>query len=115
MMEPEKSPADFGNTGRHMQPPSPPIFINRRAAAKYFRESWGMRCSEKWLAKLAVMGGGPRFWKNGRSVLYRRDALDAWAAERIKGPWASSSELSADSNAALSYRRFKERMPYEEA
>ena len=91
------------------------IYISRRAAAKYVREAWGMRCSEKWLAKLVVTGGGPRFWKSGRSVLYRRDALDAWAAQRIRGPWASSSALSAESNAALSYRRFKEGMPFEEA
>jgi hypothetical protein len=92
-----------------------PIFISRRSAAKYMREAWGMRCSEKWLAKLVVTGGGPQFWKSGRSVLYRRDALDVWAIQRIKGPWASSSELGSESTAAISYRRFKERMPFEEA
>jgi hypothetical protein len=68
--------------------PMQSIYISRRFAAKYVREAWGMRCSEKWLAKLVVTGGGPRYWKNGRAVLYRRDALDAWVSRRVSGPWA---------------------------
>jgi hypothetical protein len=67
------------------------VFITRRFAAKYVRDTYGVRCSEKWLAKLAVTGGGPRYWKDGRAVLYRRDALDAWVDGRISGPWTSSS------------------------
>lgn len=74
----------------------PSIYTSRRFAAKYVREEWGIRCSEKWLAKLVVTGGGPRYWKNGRAVLYRRDALDAWVASRLSGPLTSSSDPDAE-------------------
>jgi hypothetical protein len=72
-----------------------PFYINRRQAAKYVRETYGTNCSEKWLAKLVVTGGGPWFWKNGRAVLYTVNSLDAWHASRTKGPWASSSCLKS--------------------
>lgn len=72
-----------------------PVFFTRRAAAKYVREFYGLRCSEKWLAKLVVTGGGPRYFKDGRAVIYRFDMLDAWAARRVKGPFGSSSDPDA--------------------
>ena len=34
------------------------------------------------LAKLAVVGGGPRYLKLGRRVVYRASDLDAWVAAR---------------------------------
>lgn len=95
-----------------------PIYMNRRLAAKYVREAWGMRCAEKWLAKLVVTGGGPRYWKNGRSVLYRRDALDAWVARRVSGPWTSSNNLDAESTRngpPISYLRAGEGLPFVDA
>ena len=52
--------------------------LNRKQAAHYVTEMWGVPCSYKWLAKLVVVGGGPRHWKWGRAVRYRADALDAW-------------------------------------
>lgn len=70
------------------------VYLSRRFAAKYVRDNYGIRCSEKWLAKLAVTGGGPKYWKDGRSVLYRRDALDAWVSTRVRGPFSSSSLAS---------------------
>ena len=71
------------------------VFVTRRSAAKYVRDTHGVRCSEKWLAKLAVTGGGPPYWKNGRAVLYQRETLDAWVKRRINGPWASSNDHKA--------------------
>lgn len=71
------------------------IYIARRFAAKYVRETFGVRCSEKWLAKLAVTGGGPNFYKDGRSVLYLRHELETWVRSRISGPWTSSSDPEA--------------------
>lgn len=94
------------------------IYISRRFAAKYVREAWGMRCSEKWLAKLVVAGGGPRYWKNGRAVLYRRDALDAWVSRRVSGPWTSSSDPDTDDTrlrSPLSYLRSGEGLPFADA
>jgi hypothetical protein len=69
----------------------PVKFLNRRSAAKYVHDVHGLRCSEKWLAKLAVTGGGPVYFKDGRAVLYRHDELDAWVGRRVTGPWKSSS------------------------
>jgi hypothetical protein len=94
------------------------IYTTRRFAAKYMRETFGIRCSEKWLAKLAVTGGGPRYWKDGRAVLYRRDALDAWVARRVSGPWTSSSDPEASEarkRPPLSYLRSGEGLPFVEA
>jgi hypothetical protein len=40
---------------------------------------------ENWLAKLRIIGGGPRFLKVGGTVRYRRSDVDAWLAscERV--------------------------------
>jgi hypothetical protein len=94
------------------------IYIRRRVAAKYVRDEWGMPCSEEWLAKLVVTGGGPRYWKSGRAVLYRRDALDAWVARRVSGPWTSSSDPDTDDTRLRpprSYLRSGEGLPFADA
>ncbi len=69
------------------------VYYNRRDAAKYVRDNYGLRCAEKYLAKLVVTGGGPSYFKDGRAVLYRFDALDAWVSRRVSGPFTSSSNL----------------------
>ncbi|WP_419880262.1 helix-turn-helix transcriptional regulator [Parapontixanthobacter aurantiacus] len=48
--------------------------------------------SESLLEKLRVVGGGPPYAKIGRSVVYRRHALDAWLLE---------SELTSTSDRQL--------------
>lgn len=94
----------------------PSVFLSRRLAAKYVRENYGLRCSEKWMAKLAVTGGGPRYFKDGRAVVYRRDFLDSWVMQRISGPCTSSS----DPDGRVSYSPThafpaSEMLPYEDA
>ena len=49
---------------------SQPPYLSRRAAAEYIRVRWGIRCSEKTLAKLACIGGGPVYRLCGRTPLY---------------------------------------------
>lgn len=96
----------------------PPIFMSRRFAAKYVRETWGVRCSEKWLAKCAVYGDGPLFRKNGRAVLYRRDWLDAWVLSRLSEPLTSSSDPGARNTPkrrSLFYLRTGEGLPFVDA
>ncbi len=73
-----------------MNAPSPRYF-RRAEAAHYVRETWGMPCSSKWLAKLAVVGGGPIYRKAGRFPLYAALDLDNWAQSRISGPRRSTS------------------------
>lgn len=91
-----------------------PIYLTRIQAAKYVREEIGLSCSPNWLAKLVVDGGGPRFWKFGRAVRYRADALDAWTFQRLHGPFESSSERSQHRR-VFSYLKAGTGMPFEEA
>jgi hypothetical protein len=73
--------------------------FSREEAAEYLRTTYGFRCKEGLLRKLACIGGGPKFYriggKSGRFVRYARDDLDAWAAERITPRVGKASELKA--------------------
>lgn len=55
-------------------------------AAKY------LGCSISWLAKKRVYGGGPRYLKLGRKILYPYAELDAWMQQRLMN---STSEETA--------------------
>jgi hypothetical protein len=68
-------------------------FLRRADAAIYITERYGFPCSRQWLAKLAVIGGGPLFRKAGRFPIYKPADLDAWAISRI-GPQQSSTSES---------------------
>lgn len=70
---------------------TPSRYLRRSAAAQYVREAWGLPCSTKWLAKLAVIGGGPIYRKAGRFPLYTPDDLDNWAESRLGVPRRSTS------------------------
>ena len=65
----------------------------RKAAAEYIESEWGIPCSPKTLAKLAVIGGGPVFRKAGRVPLYPEDALDDWARSKLGPRVRCTSEL----------------------
>ena len=45
----------------------------------------------EWLAKLAVVGGGPIYRKAGRFPLYTQEDLDHWADSRLGAPRRSTS------------------------
>lgn len=66
-------------------------YLKRADAARHVREAWGLPCSPKWLAKLAVVGGGPIFRKAGKTPLYTSADLDAWAEARIGAAQRSTS------------------------
>lgn len=67
-------------------------YLRRRAAAEYLRETCGIPCSEKTLAKLACIGGGPVYRRFGRIPLYLIADLEAYAKSRISKPVRSTSE-----------------------
>jgi hypothetical protein len=71
-----------------------PYYLCRDDAARHVREKWGLPCSPKWLAKLAVVGGGPVYRKAGRTPLYATDDLDVWANGRIGARRSSTSVLA---------------------
>ena len=68
-------------------------FLRRAQAADYLMGRFGAYTSET-LAKLASVGGGPKFRKIGRFPVYTRDDLDAWADARMSLPVCSTAELS---------------------
>jgi hypothetical protein len=70
-------------------------FMRRSEAAKYVATRYGFPCSRQWLAKLAVIGGGPIFRKAGRYPIYEPSDLDQWAQDRIGPPQRSTSEFES--------------------
>ncbi|MCR6700972.1 MAG: helix-turn-helix domain-containing protein [Dokdonella sp.] len=54
----------------------PPRYLNNDEAAAY------LRLSPRTLEKQRVIGGGPRFRKFGRRVMYAVADLDTWADSR---------------------------------
>lgn len=70
-------------------------YLRRVDAARYVFETYGFPCARSWLAKLAVVGGGPVFRKAGRIPLYAPTDLDVWATERIGKPRRSTSDDGA--------------------
>ena len=77
--------------------PAPPRqrYLRRMQAAAYVRDHWGIPCAASFLAKLAVVGGGPLFRKAGRHPIYAMDELDRWADSRIGRPLRSTAEFAA--------------------
>lgn len=69
-------------------------YFRRHKAAEYLLDRYGAYTTET-LAKLASVGGGPRFRKIGRFPVYTRDDLDAWAHARMSPPVSSTAELSS--------------------
>ncbi len=72
----------------------PSRFMRRKDAAQYLRENFGVG-SPATLAKLATLGGGPIFRKNGRIPLYAVEDLDAWVIAKIGNPMRSTSDAKA--------------------
>ena len=59
--------------------------LNGRAQARFLTPKEAatfLRLSVRTLAKHRVYGGGPRFYKFGRKILYAIDDLEAWANAR---------------------------------
>ena len=79
--------------GESVRPSKQERLRQRKEAAAYLRESWGIPTSDKTLAKLAVIGGGPVFRKAGRVPLYPEDGLDEHARKKLSPRVASTSEL----------------------
>jgi hypothetical protein len=67
-------------------------FLRRAEAAIYVTDRFGFPCSRQWLAKLAVIGGGPVFRKAGRYPIYLPEDLDLWAQARIGPEQRSTSD-----------------------
>jgi len=73
-----------------------PTYLRRKAAAEYIRARWGIPCSDKTLAKLACIGGGPAYRRFGRIPLYTVEDLDQFAQANIGKLVRSTSEYEVD-------------------
>lgn len=70
--------------------------LTRNGASAYLKERHGISRTAGTLAKLAVIGGGPKFRKIGaRQVIYDVAELDAWASSILSEPIGSTSERAA--------------------
>jgi hypothetical protein len=76
-----------------------PLRMRRRDASEYLATEHGVRLSTNTLAKLAVVGGGPRFRLDGRFPLYERPELDSFAAARL-GPLRASTSDRQEANSS---------------
>jgi hypothetical protein len=79
------SQASIGTTSRHW-----PARMRRKLASEYLFEEHGVSLSPATLAKLAVVGGGPPFMKDGPYPIYERPRLDTFATARL-GPLRTST------------------------
>lgn len=69
-------------------------YIPRSDVPEYLIEKFGAPAavSKATLAKMATVGGGPRFSKFGRKVAYRPEDLDDWALSRLSPARSNTSE-----------------------
>jgi hypothetical protein len=65
----------------------------RAEASEYLKSRWGIDRRPSTLAKLACIGGGPKFEHAGRTPLYPEPELDAWARSLLSPLKASTSDL----------------------
>jgi hypothetical protein len=72
------SQASIGIASRHW-----PMRMRRKVASEYLLEEHGVSLSPATLAKLAVLGGGPAFRKDGPFPIYERVELDTFAIGRL--------------------------------
>lgn len=67
-------------------------YLRRNEAAAYLQDYCGAYTTET-LAKLACVGGGPRFRKLGPYPIYSPEDLDDWVESRLTPSVHSTSEL----------------------
>ena len=68
-------------------------YLRRRQAAEYLRNECGIPCTEKTLAKLACVGGGPIYRLFSRRIpIYAPADLEAYAQAKISAPVRSTAE-----------------------
>lgn len=64
----------------------------RTEASDYLQQKYNISRKPSTLAKLAVVGGGPRFESAGRIPLYPEPELDAWAVALLGSLRSSTSD-----------------------
>ena len=81
--------------------------LRRTEASAYLREEWGVVRAPSTLAKLACIGGGPRFESANRTPLYREEELDASAQSVLSPLKSSTSDKRGDTNVTPQARKVR--------
>ncbi len=66
------------------------MYITKQQASAYLT-SLGITISENTLSKYITVGGGPKYHKFNRRVLYTKEDLDAWVQSKLSIKMSSSS------------------------
>ena len=66
-----------------------------KEASVHLKERHGIQRKPSTLAKLRCVGGGPRFRRDGRLVVYPVLELDTWAREQLSPLVALTAELDS--------------------
>jgi hypothetical protein len=82
-----------------------PRRYRRVEASHYLRQNWGIERAPSTLAKLACIGGGPRFETAGRIPLYPEPELDEWARSILSPLKSSTSDISFNAVSPECYGR----------
>jgi len=69
-------------------------YLTRREAAEYLNAQ-GLPIAATTLAKMATVGGSPKFCRFGRNAVYTASDLDAWASARLGEARTSTSQRAA--------------------
>lgn len=67
-------------------------WLRRKEASRYLQERYNISRTPGTLAKLAHVGGGPKFQYVGRIPMYPVDALDDWATGLFSQVLSSTSD-----------------------
>jgi hypothetical protein len=90
-MTDEFQPASAGTPSACLDKRWLKLRYNPEEVPHYMREVHGLTIAKATLNKLRCIGGGPAFRKFGRSVMYDRTSLDAWAEQKLSPERASTS------------------------
>jgi hypothetical protein len=71
--------------------------MRTREASAYLADVHGILLSEATLNKLRCVGGGPKYFKDGRYPGYTSEFLDAFAQARLGTPRTSTSDTGGKS------------------
>jgi hypothetical protein len=63
-------------------------------ASEYVRRNGGLKRGVRRMAQLRHNGEGPKYYRDGKIVIYDTDDLDAWIAEKLGAPVSSTAEES---------------------
>jgi hypothetical protein len=72
--------------------------------SEHLKEKWRLKKGPRTLQQMRMDGGGPRFHRNGHTVIYDDEEADVWAIAQLGEPVSSTAEEAARRQADQSAR-----------